>query len=305
MATRTGPVFDSEIVGDEPDRLYQLPSSVPPMMRSVRSTGVVNGLSVTATAPASLAVDVSDGTCFVDGFFFEVFGGGETVTIQEGSASARTDRVVVKLDRTARTMTLAVITGTSGGGVPALPADHLPLALVPVGATASFVTAVTDDRRFSRPAGVPAGTVEMFAGSAAPEGWLLCNGQTVLRERFADLFDAIGTTYGAGNGTTTFAVPDLRTRFPVGSGTGHALGSAGGAAQVALTAAQMPSHSHAIDTRTSSTQPHSHEVNEYVSGTGTTSSGWTNRVQTTRNTGSGSAHENRPPYLSLNFLIRT
>lgn len=70
-----------------------------------------------------------------------------------------------------------------------------------------------------------------WRGSAnVPTGWLLCDGQEVSRTTFADLFDAIGTDYGAGNGTTTFNVPDLIDRFALGPGGGHGMGGTGGTA---------------------------------------------------------------------------
>lgn len=64
--------------------------------------------------------------------------------------------------------------------------------------------------------GVPTGVVQPFAGSTSPTGWLLCAGQAVSRSTYADLFGAIGTTYGAGDGTTTFNLPDLRGRVVAG-----------------------------------------------------------------------------------------
>lgn len=109
----------------------------------------------------------------------------------------------------------------------------------------------------------PAGTVNSFAGSSAPSGWLLCAGQTVSRTQYAGLFAVIGTTYGAGDGSTTFTLPDLRGRVIAGEddmgGTaanrltsggaginGTVLGAAGGAETVTLTSAQsgVPAHGH-------------------------------------------------------------
>ena len=63
---------------------------------------------------------------------------------------------------------------------------------------------------------VPAGAVMPFAGTTEPSGWLLCYGQTVSRSQYAGLFAAIGTTYGVGDGSTTFALPDLRGRVVAG-----------------------------------------------------------------------------------------
>ena len=73
----------------------------------------------------------------------------------------------------------------------------------------------------------PTGTIVMYAAGTAPSGWLLCDGTAVLRTTFASLFTLIGTTYGAGNGTTTFNLPNLQQKFPR-QDTAH-LGATGGA----------------------------------------------------------------------------
>ena len=108
-----------------------------------------------------------------------------------------------------------------------------------------------------------AGVVLPFAGAAAPNGWLLCHGQAVSRATYAHLFAVIGTTYGAGDGSSTFNLPDLRGRVAAGKdnmgGTaasrltagasginGATLGAAGGAETHVLTAPQMPLHSHGV-----------------------------------------------------------
>lgn len=82
--------------------------------------------------------------------------------------------------------------------------------------------------------GPPSGSVSAFAGQSAPSGYLLCNGQAVSRTAYAALFAAIGTTYGAGDGTTTFNVPDLRGEFVRGldAGRGVDAGRVLGAAQL-------------------------------------------------------------------------
>ncbi|QMP19181.1 tail fiber [Pseudomonas phage Persinger] len=117
-----------------------------------------------------------------------------------------------------------------------------------------------------------AGVVLPFAGAAAPNGWLLCHGQAVSRTTYAHLFAVIGTAYGAGDGSSTFNLPDLRGRVAAGKdnmgGTaagrlttagagvdGNALGAAGGAQSHTLTTAQMPSHAHAVSDPT-----HAHSV---------------------------------------------
>lgn len=72
------------------------------------------------------------------------------------------------------------------------------------------------------------GQVTLFAGDTAPDGWLLCDGSNVSRTTYADLFAVIGTTYGAGDGTSTFGLPNLHQRFPRGTNTAN-MGSTGGA----------------------------------------------------------------------------
>jgi microcystin-dependent protein len=100
---------------------------------------------------------------------------------------------------------------------------------------------------------IPAGSVQMFAGSTVPAGWLLCNGAPVSRTGVnAALFAAIGVTYGAGDGSTTFNLPDMRSRMPIGAGTGtgltnRTLGTAGGGETKTINSANLPTHTHAID----------------------------------------------------------
>jgi microcystin-dependent protein len=91
------------------------------------------------------------------------------------------------------------------------------------------------------------GTVIMFAGNFAPQGWLLCDGRVLNIVQYQALFAVIGATYG-GNGTTNFALPDLRGRVPLAPGQGPAtnyvIGQKAGAETVTLSQAQMPAHAH-------------------------------------------------------------
>ena len=92
------------------------------------------------------------------------------------------------------------------------------------------------------------GQVCMFAGNFAPRGWMFCQGQILAISTNTALFSILGTTYG-GNGQTTFALPDLRGRFPTSPGTGPgltpiALGQMAGIESETLTIAQMPMHNH-------------------------------------------------------------
>lgn len=157
---------------------------------------------------------------------------------------------------------------------------------------------------------IPVGSIFPFVGGQAPTGFAMCNGQTLDRTQFADLFRLIGTKYGTTN-SNNFKVPDLSGRFLVGVGTGYSLGDTGGSQTVALTAAQMPIHSH--DVTGKADQAGRAGVGMYASnvsgGSGwqvlsTTEQGSLSGLTTT-SAGSGQAHENRPPYFALEYIIRT
>ncbi len=110
---------------------------------------------------------------------------------------------------------------------------------------------------------VPSGTILDFGGPTAPAGWTECDGSAISRTTFASLFAAIGTTWGAGNGTTTFNVPDLRRRTTVGRGgvgTGilaNTIGSTGGEEAHAQTASELAAHNHTVND-----PGHNHTVND-------------------------------------------
>lgn len=89
---------------------------------------------------------------------------------------------------------------------------------------------------------VPVGSIQAFAGSSAPDGYLWCRGQAVSRTTYADLFAVIGTTYGAGDGSTTFNLPNLGGKVPVGGNSSWTLGNTGGSAD-----AIVPHHRHTYD----------------------------------------------------------
>jgi microcystin-dependent protein len=107
----------------------------------------------------------------------------------------------------------------------------------------------------------PAGVIMAYAGAAAPTNWAICDGSAVARTgAFANLFAVIGTTYGAGDGSTTFNLPDLRGRSVVGkhsSGTFTTLGATGGEETHILTTAELAAHSHNASTGVNSND-HTH-----------------------------------------------
>jgi len=92
----------------------------------------------------------------------------------------------------------------------------------------------------------PSGTLAGFAGSVAPGGWLLCDGSAVSRFTYSFLFAAIGTTWGTGDGSSTFNLPDFRGRMILGVSGSYALASKGGSATTVQSVSQMPPHMHPL-----------------------------------------------------------
>lgn len=123
------------------------------------------------------------------------------------------------------------------------------------------------------PAAVPAGTVVAFAGSAAPSGWLVCNGAAISRTTYAALFAVIGTTWGAGDGSTTFNLPDLRGEFIRGLDLGRGVDS--GRVLGSAQASQNLSHTHTASTGSGGEHDHAGPATtDNTSGTGTGTTGY-------------------------------
>lgn len=109
----------------------------------------------------------------------------------------------------------------------------------------------------------PSGVISQYAGATAPSGWLLCDGSAVSRTTYSTLFGIIGVTYGAGDTTTTFNLPNLKGRLPVGRDSAQTefdtLAETGGTKTETLTDSQIPAHTHGVGTyATNSDGSHSH-----------------------------------------------
>lgn len=159
------------------------------------------------------------------------------------------------------------------------------------------------------------GEIRMFAGNFAPEGWALCDGALLSIAENDALFSLIGLTYG-GDGTTTFALPDLRGRLPVGQGAGPGLtprrtGEQFGTDTVTLTAQQLPAHGHEFVATTAIGTSASPE-NTLFADTGNDEiyapapenpPFKTMNQQTVRNDGGGASHDNHMPSLAMIYII--
>jgi microcystin-dependent protein len=145
---------------------------------------------------------------------------------------------------------------------------------------------------------IPIGTISAYGGLVAPTGWVLCDGAAISRTTFAALFNIVGTVYGVGDGSTTFNTPNLKGRVPVGLDATQiefdTLGEVGGAKTHTLTTAEMPAHSHTIDTRSLAASG----VNVTHSIVGPTNTAPTSSV------GGGAAHNNLQPYQVINYIIK-
>ena len=156
------------------------------------------------------------------------------------------------------------------------------------------------EAKISASLGTPVGTIIMTAAEEAPFGWLLCAGQAVSREDYVDLFSVIGTTYGSGNGTTTFNIPDLKGRVAVGyegsQASFDAIGKTGGATSHNLTVAELPAHTH--DQKVANTGTAGTAGSQGGASVDNTTAGATGSA------GDGLAHNNLQPYIVLQYMIR-
>lgn len=179
---------------------------------------------------------------------------------------------------------------------------------------------------------IPIGVVTDFAGATAPSGWLLCFGQAVSRVSYADLFTALGTLYGTGDGSTTFNLPDLRGRVMGGKDDmggsaagrltgGAVLGASLGSQTHTLVTAEMPAHSHGGSTGVAGDHTHSGTLAISYGGSWPNSSGieegrgapdWQagamgnagSHSHSITSEGSGTAHNNVQPTFILNKIIK-
>lgn len=155
--------------------------------------------------------------------------------------------------------------------------------------------------------------IRIFSFGSAPQGWAQCNGQLLPINQNQALFSLLGTTYG-GDGTTNFALPDLRGRVPMHDGSGFILGQRAGEEAHTLAISEMPTHTHVVQGFSSFADP----VTANATQIDPTNNLWANSGKTNytldspnatmspsaiSNVGGSQPHENRSPLLTLNFCI--
>lgn len=162
------------------------------------------------------------------------------------------------------------------------------------------------DAEWMNDAVLPIAAIMPYAANTDPSGgsWIVCDGRPLDRDDYAALFAKIGTTYGVGDGSSTFNVPDLRGRTPIGAGAGtgltnRALGAKGGAEKHTLTTGEMPSHTHGVQLSNGFTSG-----DTTIRGVEAPLVAWFDNQGAIQAAGGNGPHENMPPFLAVGFIIR-
>jgi microcystin-dependent protein len=148
--------------------------------------------------------------------------------------------------------------------------------------------------------------IRLMSFNFAPKGWAMCNGQLLPINQNQALFSLLGTTFG-GDGRVNFALPDLRSRAPIHVGSGHTLGERGGEQAHTLTAAELPTHTHAANVSSAASGGNSQPAGRFLGGAadayGSVGPLTTLQPATVTSVGGSQAHLNMQPFLTLTFCI--
>ena len=235
---------------------------------------------ITVTAGSGLSVNISTGIIRLKGLVCET----DSVENVASLTASAINYIYVTLARDSNSEAESFSFTKSASGT--TPTDSLKIAKVTTNGSA--VTAVsqvnlTDTLQYAL---LPTGTIQMYGGQYdnIPNNWLLCDGAAVSRTTYERLYDIVGTQFGVGDGSSTFNLPDLRSKFPRGATNTADAGTTGGADSITLTGAESGTGVHNVAT------------------TGNSSTGVTVNNSTEAN--ASSAHENRPAFLELLYMIR-
>jgi len=173
----------------------------------------------------------------------------------------------------------------------------------------SNLVAAVNEVASSSGGGAPIGVGMDYFGTTAPEDWMFADGSAISRTEYAELFAIIGTTYGVGDGSTTFNLPDKRERVSVmykenstmgtTGATFGTMGAKGGEDMHTLDTTEIPSHNHKVTTK----EGYGTGSTYYVAGIHQETTTATKEINTS-STGGGNAHNNLQPYLVCNYIIK-
>lgn len=157
---------------------------------------------------------------------------------------------------------------------------------------------------------VKIGEIRIFCGSNIPTKWMLCNGSVINRSTYSQLFSSLGTTWGGGDGETTFAIPNMNGRNIIGTGesaatghTAHTLGQMDGEETHVLSSSELASHNHWTSNGTAYIGLGGSNHHECCANRWWPNDGWNTNPMGSR--GSNTAHNTMQPYLVTNYIIYT
>ena len=280
---------------------------------SVIGNTTAAGTGVAIPSGATVAI-YSDGTNFFDQTNYAI----NNFSIGGNALVNGTTQLVGALSGTTATFSGAIsAVSPAFTGTPTVPTAGAGTNSMQAASTA-FVQAVAGSVN-----SVLTGALLMWPTASAPSGYLLCNGSAVSRTTYAALFAVVGTTFGTGDGSTTFNLPNYADRMPIGAGTiAASIGASGGSATTTLSTSNLPSHSHSATSTvtdpghlhyslsggffgggsTGGTGPNSNAVNNPTTASAVTGISVATSIG---NTGSGTAVTTISPYLGINFIIKT
>ena len=282
----------------------------------VISNNTTGGYAITIGASTGSVITIPNGTTA------QVYCDGSTgfFSAQTGSAgNFSVNGNLTVIGTTTMTGSLSASTATFSGAISSVSPSFTGTPTAPTASSGTNTTQIATTA-FVVANAVLTGALLMWPTTSAPSGYLLCNGTAVSRTTYSDLYAVIGTTFGAGDGSTTFNLPNYADRMPIGTGTiATGIGSSGGSSSVTLSISNLPSHNHGVNDPGHYHTPNlanggggfGNDVANYV----TNSQGNTSSTGpalnsaytgiTTQNTGSGASITTISPYLGINFIIKT